>query len=396
VGDNFPVQQHAEVSTVDSDERLITMVVGTRPEAVKVAPLVPALARAGLQPLVVDTGQQPGRVAEALAPFGLAPDATLGLQRQDGGLNELISLAVSGIDAFLRERRPAAVLVQGDTSTAMAVGLAAAMLSIPVIHLEAGLRTRDRQAPFPEEINRTLLADLADLHLAPTPLAARALTREGCHPDTVVVTGNTVVDALGQLLPRVTGRPLVDGISYAGGGSLLAVTVHRREAWGAGVRTVAEAVRTLLEQHPDLHAAVVTHPNPAVAADVRAVLDGTARCDLLPPLPYDDMLALLLAADVALTDSGGIQEEAPTLRLPVVVARAVTERPEGIEAGWASLVGLDSDLMIKAVSERLRDRTLPPSTSNPYGDGNAAERCAQAISWLLGLAERPADWVPGS
>jgi UDP-N-acetylglucosamine 2-epimerase (non-hydrolysing) len=375
-------------------ERSVALVVGTRPEAVKIAPLVPALLGAGLEPVVIDTGQQPGRVAEALSPFGLACDASLGLQRMDGGLNELIALAITAVDGYLRAHRPAAVLVQGDTSTAMAVGLAAAMLSIPVVHLEAGLRTGDRQQPFPEETNRTLLADLADLHLAPTPVAARALAAEGRNGETVVVTGNTVVDALHILLPQILDRPLVEAISYRGGGSLLAVTVHRREAWGDGVRAVAGAVRTLLEQHPELHAAVVTHPNPAVAADVRDVLSGVDRCDLLPPLPYDDMLALLHRADVSLTDSGGIQEEAPTLRLPVVVARSVTERPEGIEAGWATLVGLDADAMVKAVSERLADRSLPPSTHNPYGDGQASERCAQAFSWLLGLAPRPVDWVP--
>jgi UDP-N-acetylglucosamine 2-epimerase (non-hydrolysing) len=375
-------------------ERSVALVVGTRPEAVKIAPLVPALLGVGLEPVVIDTGQQPGRVAEALAPFGIACDASLGLQRMDGGLNELIALAITAVDGYLRAHRPAAVLVQGDTSTAMAVGLAAVMLSIPVVHLEAGLRTGNRSQPFPEETNRTLLADLADLHLAPTPLAARALAAEGRYGDNVVVTGNTVVDALHILLPQIVDRPLVEAISYRGGGSLLAVTVHRREAWGAGVRAVAGAVRTLLDQHPDLHAVVVTHPNPAVAADVRDVLSGVARCDLLPPLPYDDMLALLHHADVSLTDSGGIQEEAPTLRLPVVVARSVTERPEGIEAGWATLVGLDADAMVKAVTERLANRVLPPSSHNPYGDGLAAERCAQAFSWLLGLAPRPADWVP--
>lgn len=376
------------------NDDVVTLVVGTRPEAVKIAPLVPALREIGLRPVVIDTGQQPGRVEEALAPFGITPDGSLGLQRQDGSLNELISLAVSGVDEYLRKERPAAVLVQGDTSTAMAVGLASAMLSIPVVHLEAGLRTGDRTQPFPEETNRVLLAGLADLYLAPTPLAAAALAREGRIGENVVVTGNTVVDALTFLLPRVADRQLVDGITYRGGGKLLAVTVHRREAWGDGVRTVAGTVKTLLQQHPDLHAVVVTHPNPAVANDVRSVLDGVERCDLLPPLPYDDMLTLLRHSDVVLTDSGGIQEEAPTLRLPVVVARSVTERPEGIAAGWATLVGLDADLILASVSERLTDYELPPSTTNPYGDGRAAARCSQAIAWLLGLAERPADWVP--
>jgi UDP-N-acetylglucosamine 2-epimerase (non-hydrolysing) len=373
---------------------VIALVVGTRPEAVKVAPLVPALRALGLTPVVVDTGQQPGRVAEAMGPFGIAPDACLDIARRDGGLNELIVLAISAVDTYLRSFRPAAVLVQGDTTTAMAVGLAAAMLSIPVIHLEAGLRTGDRQQPFPEETNRVLLAGLADLYLAPTPLSAQALAGEGHRGENVVITGNTVVDALRFLLPAIKDRPLVEAITYEGGGKLLAVTVHRREAWGEGVRTVAGAVKTLLQRHPTLHAAVVTHPNPVVADDVRAVLSGVARCDLLPPLPYDDMLALLSQSDVALTDSGGIQEEAPTLGLPVVVARSVTERPEGIEAGWATLVGLDADRMVEAVSARLGSFDLPDVSANPYGDGFAADRSAAAIAWLLGRGERPLDWVP--
>jgi UDP-N-acetylglucosamine 2-epimerase (non-hydrolysing) len=372
----------------------VCLVVGTRPEAVKIAPLVPALREIGLEPIVIDTGQQPGRVAEALAPFGITPDGSLQIERVDGSLNELIALAITGVDRYLLSARPAAVLVQGDTSTAMAVGLAAAMLSIPVVHLEAGLRTGNRAQPFPEETNRVLLAGLADLYLAPTPRASRALAREGHTGKNVIVTGNTVVDALEFLLPRVADRALPDGISYAGGGQLLAVTVHRREAWGEGVRTVARAVLALLKRYPQLHAAVVTHPNPAVAQDVRLVLDGVERCDLLPPLPYDDMLTLLRHSDVALTDSGGIQEEAPTLRLPVVVARSVTERPEGIDAGWATLVGLDEDLMVEEVGKRLESFELPAAHQNPYGDGAAAARCAGAIGWLLGERERPQDWQP--
>lgn len=372
--------------------KTVAMIVGTRPEAVKVAPLVASLRSVGLDPVVVDTGQQPGRVAEALAPFGIEPAVCLDIRREDGGLNELIALAVTAVDRFLRDQRPAAVLVQGDTTTAMAVGLAAAMLSIPLVHLEAGLRTGDRQQPFPEETNRVLLAGLADLYLAPTGRAAQALAVEGHTSDNVVITGNTVVDALQLLLPRVADRPLVEQIHYEGGGKLLAVTVHRREAWGPGVRAVAGAVRTLLQRHPTLHAAVVTHPNPAVAADVRDVLADTDRCYLLPPLPYDEMLTLLSRADIALTDSGGIQEEAPTLGLPVVVARTVTERPEGVDAGWATLVGLDADAMIAAVEQRLAAPGLPPASSNPYGDGRAATRCAEAIDWLLGNRARPADW----
>ncbi len=380
---------------MDREVPVVALIVGTRPEAVKVAPMVKILRRTGITPRVIDAGQQPGRVAEALAPFGVSVDGTLALERRDGSLNELISLAVTAADAYLRAAKPAAVLVQGDTTTALAVGLAAAMLSIPLVHLEAGLRTGDRTQPFPEETNRVILADVASLHLAPTPGAARALAAEGLACEHVVITGNTVVDALGSLLPMVRDRPLPVGVTAGHRSQILVVTVHRRESWGPGVRAVAGAVKQLLLARPNLHAVVVTHPNPAVRDDVHSVLRGASRCDLLPPLPYDDMLALLSRADVVLTDSGGIQEEAPTLRVPVVVTRTVTERPEGVLAGWADLVGTDPIAIRSAVGRRLDDPALPSSVNNPYGDGRAAERAAQAVAWLLGRAERPCDWTPG-
>jgi UDP-N-acetylglucosamine 2-epimerase (non-hydrolysing) len=324
----------------------------------------------------------------------VAVDGTLAIERREGSLNELIALAVTGADSYLRIAKPAAVLVQGDTTTALAVGLASAMLSIPLVHLEAGLRTGDRQQPFPAETNRVLLADIATLHLAPTARAARALAAEGLTGEHVVITGNTVVDALELLLPAITDRPLPTGITADSRSQLLAVTVHRRESWGQGVRDVAQAVKQLLLDRPTLHAVVVTHPNPAVRDDVHSVLDCVPRCDLLPPLPYDDMLTLLSRAVVVLTDSGGIQEEAPTLRVPVVVTRSVTERPEGVTAGWADLVGTNPLAIRTAVSRRLDNPELPPSADNPYGDGRASERAAQAIAWLLGRAERPEEWTP--
>ncbi|WP_157693078.1 non-hydrolyzing UDP-N-acetylglucosamine 2-epimerase [Pedococcus dokdonensis] len=364
--------------------------MGTRPEAVKVAPMMTAMRRAGLNPLLIDTGQQPGRVAEAIAPFGLTPDIGLDIERRAGSLRELINLVSDAVDRLLDTQLPAAVLVQGDTTTAMAVALTAHLRQVPVVHLEAGLRTGDPRNPFPEETNRRLIADLADLHLAPTPRAARALALEGRDGHRVVVTGNTVVDALATLLPAARART-----ASAQDGRLmrhLVVTVHRREAWGEGVRTVAGSVRELLARYPDLRASVVTHPNPVVAADVESVLAGTDRCDLLPPQPYDDMLTLLCSADVVLTDSGGLQEEAPSIGVPAVVTRWTTERPEGVEAGWADLVGLDRAAILEAVSRRLDDPTRP-DTGNPYGDGAAADRSAAAVRWLLGGGARPEDWA---
>jgi UDP-N-acetylglucosamine 2-epimerase (non-hydrolysing) len=370
----------------------VHVVVGTRPEAVKVAPVVLALRAAGLRTTLVDTGQQPARVHEALAPFGLVPDVHLGVVRRDGGLAELMALTLTAFDAHLAAAPPRLVLVQGDTTTAFTVSLAATLRQLPVAHLEAGLRTGDRARPFPEEMNRVLLAGVAELHLAPTPRALAALLREGVPRERVIVTGNTVVDALDTVLPALRGQPRPTLAARPDGARLLVVTVHRREAWGEGVRAVCSAVATLLERHPDLRAVVVTHPNPAVAADVAAVLDGVKRARVVPPLPYDELLALLLHTDLLLTDSGGLQEEAPTLGLPVLVARETTERPEGIEAGWAELVGLDPAVIVAAATAALAGGVSLPSTPNPYGDGRAAQRSAAAIGWFLDDSPRPREW----
>ncbi|UZJ24981.1 UDP-N-acetylglucosamine 2-epimerase (non-hydrolyzing) [Rhodococcus antarcticus] len=370
----------------------VHVVVGTRPEAVKVAPVVLALRAAGLRTALVDTGQQPARVHEALASFGLVPDVHLGVVRRDGGLAELMALTLTAFDGHLAAAPPRLVLVQGDTTTALTVSLAGALRQLPVAHLEAGLRTGDRARPFPEEMNRVLLAGVAELHLAPTPRALAALLREGVPRERIVVTGNTVVDALDAVLPALRAQPRPTLAARPDGARLLVVTVHRREAWGEGVRAVCGAVATLLEAHPDLRAVVVTHPNPAVAADVAAVLDGVERARVVPPLPYDEVLALLLHTDLLLTDSGGLQEEAPTLGLPVLVARDTTERPEGIEAGWAELVGLDPAVIVAAATAALAGGGSLPTTPNPYGDGRAAQRTAAAIGWFLDGGPRPVEW----
>ena len=388
------------LATATAEGRLVHLVAGTRPEAIKIAPIVAELPRHGLVPVLVDSGQQPGRVAEALAPFGLSPDVELKIARRDGSLVELMGLIAAAYDARLASERPAAVLVQGDTTTALAAGLVAHLRRIDLVHLEAGLRTHDRDNPFPEETNRRLIADLADVHLAPTDCAAAALVAEGHSRDRIVVTGNTVVDALLQLLPNARLRAESSQLrreAAGADGQHLVVTVHRREAWGAGVRAVAHTVADLLASHPRLHASVVTHPNPDVARDVVSVLQGVERCRLLPPQPYDDMLALLTTADVVLTDSGGIQEEAPTIGVPVVVARYATERPEGVAAGWAELAGLEPGRLNAAVSRALRSTQTGGAVralgANPYGDGHAAARAGAALNWLVNDGPRPGDWL---
>ena len=379
-----------------TDSHAVHAIAGTRPEAVKIAPIVQVMRQSGQRLVVIDTGQQPGRVAEALAPFGLEPDISLGLARIDGGLNELVALTVAGVDAHLATHSPSAVLVQGDTTTALAAALAARMRGIKVVHLEAGLRTYDKERPFPEETNRVLIADLADLHLAPTARAARALAREGHAGDHVVVTGNTIVDALHVLAPAATARRHPAAAGMGPGQQLMVATTHRREAWDGGVRAVAEAIRTLVAARPNLRAVVVTHPNPAIADELGVVLAGVPRVQLLQPQPYEQMLALLSCADLIVTDSGGIQEEAPSLGVPVVVARELTERPEGVAAGWAALAGHDTAVIVQAAGRFLdapgRDRPRP---ENPYGDGKAALRSVAGINWLLSGGDRPGDWQPG-
>lgn len=366
-------------------------VLGTRPEAVKIAPVALFLATSpDVEVTLVDTGQQPGRVAEALDPFGLKPDLSLGIERRSGTLAELAALCWTVIDQHLLDSSPDAVLVQGDTSTAFIAALTAYWRRTPIVHLEAGLRTFDLDAPFPEEGNRAMLARIASLHLAPTARAADTLASEGIRGDHVVVTGNTVVDALSHLLR--SDAPTEPEAGH------VTVTVHRREAWGDGVTAVCEAVRRTVADVNHAHFTVVAHPNPEVAGHLHRELDRTERVEVVPPLPYDRLLALLQRSQVVLTDSGGIQEEAPSLRLPALVAREKTERPEAVEAGVAQLVGLDSRVIHSNLVRLLNDseaRGRMKTETNPFGDGKAAERCGRAIEWSLGQGERPGDWAGG-
>lgn len=372
--------------------------MGTRPEAVKVAPVALALAEAGrVQPVLVDTGQQPGRVAEALAPFGLAPAHNLRLRRETGSLAELASLTTLAVQEQMAADRPDALLVQGDTLTALMAGLVAFWNQVPVAHLEAGLRTHDLAHPFPEEGSRALLARVTRLHLAPSRRAVDDLADEGIVGDRVVLSGNTVVDALDLLLPRLgPARPA------ARAGTRLLVTVHRRENWGGGIERVCAALRRIVAVVPHVQVTVVTHPNPTVARQLRTALTdvsgrAAAGIELVHPLPYDQLLTRLRDSDLALTDSGGIQEEAPSLGVPVLVAREVTERPEAVQAGGALVVGTDVDRIVEQAVRLLRDpaaRARMQLPQNPFGDGHAARRCAQALAWLLDRDIRPDDWWP--
>jgi UDP-N-acetylglucosamine 2-epimerase (non-hydrolysing) len=376
----------------------VFLVAGTRPEAIKLAPVAAAMRAAGrMRPVIVATGQHPTMVHQALAAFGEKADVELELDRGDGGQPDLLAELVRSLDVHLARSVPAVVLVQGDTTTTLAGAMAAFWRQIPVVHLEAGLRSGDLAAPFPEEGNRRMVAQLSRVHLAPTTASAQNLLDEGIPAERVLITGNTVVDAALQVASQRADMPepeLGEVVEAAEAGRirLVTVTAHRRESWGAPLDRVLRAVRRLLVRYPDIHVVLPTHPNPAVRAQVEARLAGVDRATVTGPLPYQALTRMLAASFLVLTDSGGIQEEAPSFRVPVLVLREVTERMESVAAGCARLVGTDEDLIVAQAATVLDDprvRAAMTASGNPYGDGHASERTEQAIASLLGLGAMP-------
>jgi UDP-N-acetylglucosamine 2-epimerase (non-hydrolysing) len=375
--------------------REVHLVGGTRPEAVKLAPVALAMRDAGiLAPVLLASGQHPTMVTQALAAFGLEPDITLQVDRATGSQAELLTAMIRELDELWSVRTPAAVIVQGDTTTSLAGALAAFWRRIPVVHLEAGLRSGDLESPFPEEGNRRLVAQVAALHLAPTPLAAMNLLDEKIPASDVLVTGNTVVDATlavaGRKLPFE--NPAVAAARANSTNRLVLVTAHRRESWGEPLDRILAAVKELIARYPDIDVILPSHPNPAVREQVDAALAGVERVTVTDPLPYPDLARLLSEAYLVLTDSGGIQEEAPSFGVPALVLRDVTERVESLHAGCAKLVGSDTALIVSEASALLDSRSRRDSMTaggNPYGDGLAAVRTAQATANLLGLAPAP-------
>jgi UDP-N-acetylglucosamine 2-epimerase (non-hydrolysing) len=373
----------------------VHLIGGTRPEAVKLAPVALAMTAAGLvTPVLVASGQHPAMVVQALAAFDLAPDVTLTVDRSTGSQAELLTEMIKQLDTLWADRTPAAVIVQGDTTTSLAGALAAFWRRIPVVHLEAGLRSGDLDSPFPEEANRRLVAQVAALHLAPTPLAAMNLLDENIATGNVLITGNTVVDAT----LAVAGRKLpfenadVANARRESKNRLVVVTAHRRESWGEPLDRILDAVKQLVAKYADIDVILPSHPNPAVRAQIDAALKNTDRVTVTDPLPYADLSRLLSEAYLVLTDSGGIQEEAPSFRVPALVLREVTERVESLNAGCAKLVGSDTALIVAEASALLDSRVRRDSMTaggNPYGDGLAGRRTAQATAALLGLAEPP-------
>lgn len=381
----------------------VFLVAGTRPEAIKLAPVAQVMHRTGrIRPVVVASGQHPAMVVQALRSFGLEPDREILIDRRSGSQAELCGQLTAELDELWQKENPAAVVVQGDTTTTLAGALSAFWRRIPVVHLEAGLRSYDLSSPFPEEANRKLVGQLAALHLAPTEPAAANLRAEGIAPANVLTIGNTVVDAVRTVAgrcrpyedPRLT---MIDDDVRAGIRRLVLVTAHRRESWGEPMARILRAVAEIVLTHPDVEVVLPAHPNPAVRSLVDHVLGRLARVTITDPLSYSDLARLLAISTLVLSDSGGIQEEAPTFRVPVLVLREVTERMEAVRAGCAELVGTDRQLIVKRADQLLTDeptRLAMTATGNPFGDGLAAARTEQALAWLIGLQDdRPPAFV---
>ena len=366
----------------------VLVAFGTRPEAIKRAPLVHALAAdERFEPRVVVTAQHREMLDQVLELFQIEPHLDLGIMTPRQTLAEVTSRALTGLSEAIEKFQPDLVAVQGDTTTTMCGALAAFYQHIPVAHLEAGLRTGDRLSPFPEEINRRITTQLASLHLAPTERSAANLRAEGIAADRVVVTGNTVIDALlwAAKQPLVHEEPALDGLD-ADQRRVVLVTAHRRESWGAPMRDIAAALAELAGD-PRVLVVFPIHKNPLVREAILPAVGGLENVLVVEPVPYGSLVKLLRRADIVLTDSGGIQEEAPSLGKPVLVMRETTERPEGVTAGTAKLVGTDRARIVQEVRTLLEDPTAyaaMANAANPYGDGTAAARTLDAMDALLG------------
>lgn len=375
----------------------IMPIYGTRPEAIKVAPIVKALKDSELFDCVVTvTGQHREMLDQVNELFDITPEYDLDVIQPRQTLNSLLTKTINGLDEIFEKEKPDAVVVQGDTTTSTAGAIAAFYRGIPVVHAEAGLRSYDIFSPFPEEANRKMTSQIASLHLAPTSLSRSNLINETLDPRTIAVTGNTVIDALFTVVEKnvpFTDSKLEELVS--GDRKIVLVTTHRRENQGEPMRGIGRAIARLAAAEPEVEFILPLHRNPAVREALMPQIDGLSNVTLTEPLAYGEFTRLIAAANVVLTDSGGVQEEAPSLGKPVLVMRENTERPEAVVAGTVKLIGTDEDKIFDSVELLLNNEVeyeKMATAVNPYGDGKAALRTVAAIAELLGIGKRMEDF----
>lgn len=375
--------------------RKVLIVYGTRPEAVKMAPLIHELSRSShCRAIVAVTGQHREMLDQVNQLFGIEPDYDLNILTQSQTLEAITARVLAGVSSVIDAENPDALVVQGDTTTCFAAALAAFYRRVPLIHLEAGLRTGDRDNPYPEEINRKLTSQLAALHLAPTKTSKSNLLNEGVDARDVVITGNTVIDALLYVSGRNTAVTNPDVARAAERKSIL-ITAHRRESWGEPMANSARAIATLAGAFPNVNFLLPAHLNPAVRNVLLPPLEHLPNVIVTQPLNYYDFVRAMRDCMLVLTDSGGVQEEAPSFGKPVLVMRDTTERPEAIAAGTVRLVGTDERKIVQAVTLLLTNRVAYRAMAravNPYGDGHAAERAVLAIEHYFGYSGRPVEF----
>ena len=376
----------------------IAIIFGTRPEAIKLAPVYEEMrSRAGLKPLLITTGQHREMLGQVLEVFDLEPDLSFDIMQHGQSLAQVTSRALVALEVACDEHEADLVLVQGDTATTFVGALVGYYRQVKVGHVEAGLRSGDKYSPFPEEVFRRLVGGIADLHFAATTRARENLLAEGVDVETIFVTGNTVVDAMQSIIER---KPTLAGTDFEWleevSGRVLLVTAHRRENLGVPFTRICTAIAKLAEDFEDLTVVFPMHLNPMVRQAANELLGDLERVHLCEPADYVTFVPLMARADLIITDSGGIQEEAPSLHVPVLVVRETTERPEGIEAGVVRLVGTQTEDIIASAQELLTSATAyqrMASGGNPYGDGRASERICDALEFALGQREeRPADF----
>ncbi|PKM47931.1 MAG: UDP-N-acetylglucosamine 2-epimerase (non-hydrolyzing) [Firmicutes bacterium HGW-Firmicutes-8] len=378
----------------------VLAVFGTRPEAIKMAPLIKELEKhpGRIECKVAVTAQHREMLDQVLDLFQITPAYDLNIMMPNQTLYEITARALTGLNEILEQEKPDIVLVHGDTTTTFAAGLAAFYRQIKVGHIEAGLRTGNKYSPYPEEMNRRLTGAIADLHFAPTATAKANLLREGVNPENILVTGNTVIDALLATVKDkyVFTDAALNAIDYRGS-RVLVVTTHRRENLGEPLRNVYEALRDIVEQYNNVEVVFPVHKNPKVRNIVESVLGGLPRVHLTDPLEYAPFVSLMNKAYLVLTDSGGLQEEAPALGKPVLVLRDTTERPEAIDAGTVRMVGTDKDAVFNACKTLLEDSAAYEKMANavnPYGDGRACARITAGLEYFFGLrGNKPEEFI---